>query len=50
MTKQPKTPKSKSADHTASAKDRAPAKNDELSTDELDKAAGGLVPAVGPQR
>ena len=50
MSKQPKTPKSKPTDDTASVKDKEPAKGDELSENDLDKATGGLLPAVGPQR
>jgi hypothetical protein len=49
MNEKTQTPKHQQEPPQATDKTPTPAAKDELTKEELDKATGGLVPAVGPQ-
>ena len=50
MSTEHNVPKINPADQTQPVNGQKPRPHDELSTDELDQATGGLLPAVGPQK
>ncbi|HEX3952513.1 MAG TPA: hypothetical protein VHW90_03000 [Stellaceae bacterium] len=50
MTSEPKTSKTSAVNQPKPAKAEPMRSGDELSKEALDKATGGLLPAVGPQK